>query len=86
MGSQDVYKRQAEGYLPNEENYQVTISNNEEIIEITVENDKIPELKTTATTVSYTHLDVYKRQAQYETANKRRRTIPRIAYRQLRYV
>lgn len=38
----------AEGYLPNEENYQVTISNNEEIIEITVENDKIPELKTTA--------------------------------------
>ena len=39
----------AEGYLPNEENYQVTISNNEEIIEITVENDKIPKLKTTAT-------------------------------------
>lgn len=39
----------AKGYLPNEENYQVTISNNEEIIEITVENDKIPELKTTAT-------------------------------------
>lgn len=39
----------AEGYLPNEENYQVTISNNEEIIEITVENDKIPELGTTAT-------------------------------------
>ena len=38
----------AEGYLPNEENYQVTISVNEEIIEITVENDKIPELKTTA--------------------------------------
>ena len=39
----------AEGYLPNEENYQVTISVNEEIIEITVENDKIPELGTTAT-------------------------------------
>lgn len=39
----------AEGYLPNEENYQVTISENKEIIEITVENDKIPELKTTAT-------------------------------------
>lgn len=38
-----------EGYLPNEENYQVTISVNEEIIEITVENDKIPELGTTAT-------------------------------------
>lgn len=38
----------AEGYLPNEENYTVTISNNEEIIEIIVENDKIPELKTTA--------------------------------------
>lgn len=39
----------AEGYLPNEENYTVTISENKEIIEITVENDKIPELKTTAT-------------------------------------
>lgn len=39
----------AEDYLPNEENYQVTIFNNEEIIEITVENDKIPELETTAT-------------------------------------
>lgn len=39
----------AEGYLPNEENYRVTISENDEIIEITVENDKIPELKTTAT-------------------------------------
>lgn len=39
----------AEGYLPNEENYQITISVNKEIIEITVENDKIPELKTTAT-------------------------------------
>lgn len=38
----------AEGYLPNEENYRVTISENDEIIEITVENDKIPELKTTA--------------------------------------
>lgn len=39
----------AEGYLPNEENYIVTISENKEIIEITVENDKIPELGTTAT-------------------------------------
>ncbi|MDD6848847.1 MAG: SpaA isopeptide-forming pilin-related protein [Oscillospiraceae bacterium] len=39
----------AEGYLPNEENYQATVSEDEEIIEITVENDKIPELKTTAT-------------------------------------
>lgn len=39
----------AEGYLPNEENYTVTISENKEIIEITVENDKIPELGTTAT-------------------------------------
>ena len=38
----------AEDYLPNEENYQVTISKNKEIIEITVENDKISELKTTA--------------------------------------
>lgn len=39
----------AEGYLPNEENYTVTISENKEIIEITVENDKTPELGTTAT-------------------------------------
>ena len=41
--------RPAEGYLPNAEIYPVTVSKNEEVIEITVENDKIPELKTTAT-------------------------------------
>lgn len=39
----------AEGYQPNEENYTVTISENKEIIKITIENDKIPELGTTAT-------------------------------------
>lgn len=39
----------AEGYLPNEESYQATISEDEEVIEITIENDKIPELGTTAT-------------------------------------
>ena len=39
----------AEGYLPNEENYQATVSEDEEVIEITVKNDKIPELGTTAT-------------------------------------
>ena len=39
----------ADGYLPNEENYQATVSEDEEVIEITVENDKIPELGTTAT-------------------------------------
>lgn len=39
----------AEGYLPNEENYTVTIFENKEIIEITIENDKTPELGTTAT-------------------------------------
>ena len=39
----------AEGYLPNEENCQATVSEDEEVIEITVENDKIPELGTTAT-------------------------------------
>jgi len=39
----------AEGYLPDEENYTVTISENKEITEITIENDKIPELGTTAT-------------------------------------
>jgi LPXTG-motif cell wall-anchored protein len=39
----------ADGYLPNDESYPVTVAENEEVIEITVENDKIPELKTTAT-------------------------------------
>lgn len=38
----------AEGYLPNEENYTVTISENKEIIEITIENVKIPEFGTKA--------------------------------------
>ena len=36
----------AEGYLPNEENYQKTVSEDEEVIEITVENDKMPHAKT----------------------------------------
>ena len=45
----DSELKPAEGYLPNEENYTVTISENKEIIEITIENDKIPELGTTAT-------------------------------------
>lgn len=39
----------AEDYLPNEENYQATVSEDEEVIEITVKNDKTPELGTTAT-------------------------------------
>lgn len=39
----------AEGYLPNEENYQATVSEDEEVIEITVKNDKTPELGKTAT-------------------------------------
>lgn len=38
----------ATGYLPNGESYPVTISENKEVVEITVLNDKIPELKTTA--------------------------------------
>lgn len=38
----------AKGYLSNDESYPVTISENEEVVEITVKNDKIPELKTTA--------------------------------------
>lgn len=38
----------AEGYLPNGESYPVTISENKEVVEINVLNDKIPELKTTA--------------------------------------
>lgn len=38
----------ATGYLPNGESHPVTISENKEVVEINVLNDKIPELKTTA--------------------------------------
>ena len=38
----------ATGYLPNCESYPMTISENKEVVEINVLNDKIPELKTTA--------------------------------------
>lgn len=38
----------AEGFLPNEELYPVTVSENGETIEITVVNDRIPEIATTA--------------------------------------
>jgi Cna protein B-type domain protein len=38
----------ATGYLPNGESYPMTISENKEVVEINVLNDKIPELKTTA--------------------------------------
>lgn len=39
----------ATGYLPNGESYPVIILENNEVVEITVLNEKIPELKTTAT-------------------------------------
>lgn len=39
----------ATGYLPNGESYPVIILENNEVVEITVLNKKIPELKTTAT-------------------------------------
>lgn len=39
----------AEGYLPNEEIYPGIISENEQVVEITVENDRIPTVRTTAT-------------------------------------
>lgn len=39
----------AGGFLPNEEIYPVTVSEHEQIIEITVINDRIPEIGTTAT-------------------------------------
>lgn len=39
----------AENYLPNNEIHHVHVSENEEIIEITVINDRIPEIGTTAT-------------------------------------
>lgn len=39
----------AENYLPNDEIYPVTVSENGQIIEITVFNDRIPEITTSAT-------------------------------------
>ena len=39
----------AENYLPSNDIYHVQISNDEQLIEIKVVNDKIPEIKTTAT-------------------------------------
>lgn len=39
----------AEGYLPNDEIYPVQITGEEKTVEITVTNDKIPEIGTTAT-------------------------------------
>lgn len=38
----------ADGFLPNEETYPVTVTADEETIEITVVNDRIPEIGTTA--------------------------------------
>lgn len=39
----------AENYLPSDDIHHITVSENEQLIEIKVVNDKIPELKTTAT-------------------------------------
>ena len=39
----------AENYLPNDEIHHITVSEDEQIVEINVVNDMIPELKTTAT-------------------------------------
>ena len=39
----------ADGYLYNEDVFTVTIKDNEQVVEITAINDKVPELKTTAT-------------------------------------
>lgn len=39
----------ADGYLDNEDVFTVTIKDNEEVVELTAINDKVPELKTTAT-------------------------------------
>lgn len=39
----------ADGYLDNEDVFTVTIKDNEQVVEITAINDKMPELKTTAT-------------------------------------
>ena len=39
----------AENYLPSDDFHHITVTDNEQIIEITAVNDRIPELKTTAT-------------------------------------
>lgn len=39
----------AEGYLPNDEVYSVQVTGEEEVVEITVTNDKVPEIGTIAT-------------------------------------
>ena len=39
----------ADGYLDNEDVFTVTIKDNEQMVELTAINDKVPELKTTAT-------------------------------------
>ena len=39
----------ADGYLYNEDVFTVTIKDNEQVVEVTAINDKVPELKTTAT-------------------------------------
>ena len=39
----------ADGYLDNEDVFTVTIKDNEQVVELTAINDKVPELKTTAT-------------------------------------
>lgn len=39
----------ADGYLDNEDVFTVTIKENEQVVELTAINDKVPELKTTAT-------------------------------------
>lgn len=39
----------AENYLPSDDLHHITVSENEQLIEITAVNDRIPELKTTAT-------------------------------------
>ena len=39
----------ADGYLDNEDVFTVTIKDNEQVVEVTAINDKVPELKTTST-------------------------------------
>ena len=39
----------ADGYLDNEDVFTVTIKDNDQVVELTAVNDKVPELKTTAT-------------------------------------
>lgn len=72
----------AENYLPSDDIHHISVSENEQIIEITAVNDRIPELKTTATvdgekeicaTETFTLVDTVEFSTLFRTKNIRSR-------------